>query len=141
MALPVKLQANILSWMTKDSIPALDSAPPRAPDDIMGAEERASTKCDCVTSLSPTELFSLSSAAAAAGSPCVVIKDRFLGKEQASRVHDGELHTLLVEETARVWLDLLVYYYSLLFYCLCCNCTHAYHTTVVVRTTTVYYLM
>lgn len=110
MVLPVKLQANILSWMANDSIPALDSAPPRAPDDPVGAEGRVRTECDWYTSLSPTELFSLSNTAAAAGSPCVVIKDRFLGKEQASRVHDGERHTLLVEETARVWLDLLVYY-------------------------------
>lgn len=105
MVLPVKLQASILSWMGEDSIPAVDYAPERAPDGPVVAVERATTESDWYPALSPTDLFSLSNAAAAAGSPCVVIKDRFLGQEEALRVHEGKSHTLCVEN---VWLKLLV---------------------------------
>lgn len=105
MVLPVKLQANILSWMKEESTPSLEYAPPRVPDDTTaGAETRSSTECEWNTCFSPTELFLLSNAAAAAGAPCVVIKDRFIEKEQASRVYEGERYTLFVEETANVGL-------------------------------------
>ncbi|CAM9405116.1 unnamed protein product, partial [Laminaria digitata] len=89
MALPVKLQASILSWIGND---ASEPSEPALPLSSVRREGEGETR-EQVTNprLSPADLFSLSNAAAAAGSPCVVIKDGFLGRAQALRAYEAAL--------------------------------------------------
>lgn len=93
MALPVKLQARVLSWLGENQVPSSIPEPPEAPRDETGEDERQeainSNYCPSL-SLSPMDLFSLNDIAAAAGSPCVVVKDGFLGRDHALRAHEGE---------------------------------------------------
>lgn len=83
MALPAKLQHSILSWVGNDTIASTSLKVSSDEDVLYGIN-------DVDPTLSPMDLFSLSDAAAAAGSPCVVIKDNFLGREKAFGVHKGE---------------------------------------------------
>lgn len=87
MALPAKIQASVLSWVGESS--AAPSEPAAAGDDA------ASTERYQYPLLTPADLFSLSSEGLAAGSPGVVVKDGFLGREQASRAYNGERFLLL----------------------------------------------
>lgn len=87
MALPVKLQRSILSWVGDDTI----VSPATVCVQVSSDEDGLDDTNDVDPTLSPMDLFSLSDAAAAAGSPCVVIKDDFLGREKAFGVHKGEL--------------------------------------------------
>ena len=87
MALPAKLQRNILSWVGETA--PTSSATPKAR--VNGDERSLGSNNGLDHFLSPTDLFSLSDAAAVSGSPCVVVKDGFLGRENALRVHEGEL--------------------------------------------------
>ena len=82
MTLPAKIQASILSWVGESS--AGPSEPAARGDDA------ATTETYQYPLLTPADLFSLSSKGLAAGSPGVVVKDGFLGREQASRAYDGE---------------------------------------------------
>lgn len=91
MALPPKLQTNIMSWVGDNSTPPSDTALPHTGAYVTGEGDRQPNGDCTYPCLSPADLFSLSNAAAAAGSPCVVIKDRFLGREQALRAYEGEL--------------------------------------------------
>lgn len=80
MVLPAKVQASIMSWLDESStaVPSGQSGPAAAEDDYS------------YPVLTPADLFSLSSRGFAAGSPGVVVKDGFLGREQALRAHAGE---------------------------------------------------
>eukprot|EP00752_Nemacystus_decipiens_P002980 g2766.t2 len=83
MALPAKIQASILSWVGESSV---DPSSPAASGDDAAATEKYQHPL-----LTPADLFSLSSEGLAAGSPGVVVKDRFLGREQASRAYGAAL--------------------------------------------------
>ena len=87
MALPVKLQASILSWIGDNVSQPLEDALPLP----SVSEEGEGETREQVTYpfLNPADLFSLSNAGAAAGSPCVVVKDGFLGRAQALRAYEG----------------------------------------------------
>ncbi|CAM9191310.1 unnamed protein product, partial [Ascophyllum nodosum] len=87
MALPAKLQRNILSWVGETA--PTSSATPKAR--VNGDERSLGSNNGLDHFLSPTDLFSLSDAAAVSGSPCVVVKDGFLGRENALRVHEAAL--------------------------------------------------
>lgn len=80
MVLPAKVQASIMSWLDESSaaVPSGQSGPAAAEDDYS------------YPVLTPADLFSLSSGGFAAGSPGVVVKDGFLGREQALQAHAGE---------------------------------------------------
>lgn len=86
MALPAKLQHSILSWVGDDTKASTATASVK----VSSNEDGLDGTNDVDPTLSPMDLFSLSDAAAAAGSPCVVIKDNFLGREKAFDVHKGE---------------------------------------------------
>lgn len=101
MPLPVKLQASILSWVGEK--PPTEPMPNEEEAAVAAAAEAAcsaryeeqSGGLRCATSLSclsAADLFLLSNAAAEAGSPCVVVKDDFLGQQEASRVYQGWLY-------------------------------------------------
>lgn len=83
MVLPVKLQASILSWVGEG--PA-ESSQHSGKDD-----GSTSIQTHSYPLLTPADLFSLSSQGMAAGSPGVVVKDGFLGQEQAMRARMGEM--------------------------------------------------
>lgn len=93
MPLPVKLQASILSWVgetpptaaARAAVATTTKSPVRHEEEQGGKLEEE--VCSC---LSAADVFLLSDAAAAAGSPCVVVKDGFLGQEETSRVYQGE---------------------------------------------------
>lgn len=98
MPLPVRLQATILSWVgetataTEGDIPGVleTTLSPSRAEPAEDAETKIKDESVPMSScLSPADLFSLSDEAAAAGSPCVVVKDGFLGREEALRVHKG----------------------------------------------------
>jgi len=96
MALPAKLQANILSWV-EDGSAAPSKPVSTEEDDVYNASNL----------LTPADLFSLSSLGLAAGSPGVVVKDGFLGREQAVRAYEGDsvLHSAVFQierETRRI---------------------------------------
>lgn len=81
MALPAKLQASILSWVEGGSAaPSKPVSTGRDANDVFNASNL----------LTPADLFSLSSRGLAAGSPGVVVKDGFLGREQALRAYEGD---------------------------------------------------
>lgn len=85
MVLPAKIQASILSWAAESSeVPSKPAAAAEAP---VAPEERSNWNYPLLT---PGDLFSLSSEGVAAGSPGVVVKDGFLGREQALRSYEGE---------------------------------------------------
>lgn len=87
MALPAKLQASILSWIHDD---ASTPSEPALPLSSVSGEGENKTRQEVKNSLlSPADLFSLSNAGAAAGSPCVVVKDEFLGRAQALQAYEG----------------------------------------------------
>lgn len=90
MALPAKLQASILSWVGESS--AVPSQP-------VATEDGETYPYPLLT---PADLFSLSSEGLAAGSPGVVVKDGFLGREEASRAHEGEISLLSGSRTKPV---------------------------------------
>ncbi|CBJ30213.1 [Skp1-protein]-hydroxyproline N-acetylglucosaminyltransferase, family GT60 [Ectocarpus siliculosus] len=81
MALPAKVQASIMSWLDESStaIASGQSEPAAAEDDYS------------YPVITPADLFSLSSGGFAAGSPGVVVKDGFLGREQALQAHAAAL--------------------------------------------------
>lgn len=87
MALPVKLQASILSWISDD---ASEPSEPSLSLPSVSGEGVGKTRQQVTNPfLNPADLFSLSNAGAAAGSPCVVVKDGFLGRSQALRAYEG----------------------------------------------------
>lgn len=89
MALPAKLQASILSWVGES--PTVPSRPVATEDgDVDDAAAAHEKHRYPVLLLTPADLFSLSSEGMAAGSPGVVVKDGFLGREQAFRAYEGE---------------------------------------------------
>lgn len=88
MSLPVKLQAGILSWVG-DILPVPTEDAGSSPGGKDGKGESEAAVLD--PCLSPADLFCLSTAGIAAGSPGFVIKDGFLGREQALRVYEGGL--------------------------------------------------
>lgn len=87
MALPVKLQADILSWIGDDA--SEPSEPALSLPSFIGEGEAETRQQATNPSLNPADLFSLSNAGAAAGSPAVVVKDGFLGRAQALRAYEG----------------------------------------------------
>ena len=87
MALPVKLQAGILSWIGDDA--SEPSEPALSLPSLSGEGEGETRQKVTNPFLNPADLFSLSNAGAAAGSPSVVVKDGFLGRAQALRAYEG----------------------------------------------------
>lgn len=79
MALPAKLQASILSWVDGGSAAPSKHGSTKQDADVFNASSL----------LTPADLFTLSSRGLAAGSPGVVVKDVFLGREQALRAYEG----------------------------------------------------
>lgn len=97
MALPARLQASILSWVGESPEPPPETAAAAtavAAQTTAAAarrqEEQQQQYCYHPL-LTPADLFSLSSKGVAAGSPGVVVKDGFLGREQALRCYEGEV--------------------------------------------------
>lgn len=66
-----------------------DSAPGFTREDLLAGKPEVKHSSASPSILSVTDIFSLSDAAATVGSPCVVIKDSFLGRERALRVLEG----------------------------------------------------
>lgn len=84
---------GILCWIAENSTPHSSKALPGACVDEAQQNEDSKQHNDCNLLhrvLSPADLFALSDEAAAAGSPCVVVKDGLLGKEDALRAYEGE---------------------------------------------------
>lgn len=94
MALPAKIQASILSWIGESSA---------APSEPAATEDGAAPEKYQYPLLTPADLFSLSSEGLAAGSPGVVVKDGFLGQEQASRAYQGESVLLFGLRRKPIW--------------------------------------
>lgn len=99
MTLPAKLQASILSWVGESSEPRSEpvvAAPAAVAAATATGREEKSGSNSYYPLLTPADLFSLSSQGVAAGSPGVVVKDGFLGREQALRSYEGETCFLLL---------------------------------------------
>lgn len=96
MVLPAKLQASILSWVGESwelpSEPAAAAAAAETTAAAAAAGQQQQEECCCYPLLTPADLFSLSSKGVAAGSPGLVVKDGFLGREQALRCYEGEFY-------------------------------------------------
>lgn len=107
MALPAKIQASILSWVGESSAAA--PSEPAATEDSAAASAAAPERYRYPHPLlTPADLFSLSSEALAAGSPGVVVKDGFLGREHALRAYDGESFLFLGLDGSPIVIVLLV---------------------------------
>ncbi|CAN0235917.1 unnamed protein product, partial [Ectocarpus fasciculatus] len=101
MVLPAKVQASIMSWLDESStaVPSGQSGPAAAEDG------------HSYPVLTPADLFSLSSRGVEAGSPGVVVKDGFLGREQALQAqaaaleveNDGEMKPAGMGRGDGVW--------------------------------------
>ncbi|CAM9544677.1 unnamed protein product [Pylaiella littoralis] len=94
MTLPAKLQTSILSWVGESSEPRSEpvaAAPAAVAAATATGREEKSGSNSYYPLLTPADLFSLSSQGVAAGSPGVVVKDGFLGREQALRSYEAAL--------------------------------------------------